>query len=219
MDVDPDRDHIRGAQDAPVTIVEYGDFECPFCGQAEQVIRELLAQTGYDVRYVWRHLPLSDVHPYAQLAAEASEAAAAQDRFWEMYDLLLTHQGDLGFEDLEGYAERARSSTPTASPMSSAGASTRPNRRGRRQRRRERRLGNADVLHQRPPALRGLRHRRPEAGRAGRQEPGDAHRSHPQPRSLTAAINAGTFSSRRPLQGFGTVALRPSLVDAMQPRS
>ncbi len=105
VDVDPDRDHIRGAQDAPVTIVEYGDFECPFCGQAEQVIRELLAQTGYDVRYVWRHLPLSDVHPFAQLAAEASEAAAAQDRFWEMYDLLLTHQGNLGFEDLEGYAE------------------------------------------------------------------------------------------------------------------
>ena len=71
VDVDPDRDHIRGAEDAPVTIVEYGDFECPFCGQAEQVIRELLAETGYDVRYVWRHLPLNDVHPYAQLAAEA----------------------------------------------------------------------------------------------------------------------------------------------------
>ncbi|HEY2655162.1 MAG TPA: Na+/H+ antiporter NhaA, partial [Solirubrobacteraceae bacterium] len=104
VDVDPDRDHIRGAQDAPVTIVEYGDFECPFCGQAEQVIRELLAETGYDVRYVWRHLPLSDVHPYAQLAAEASEAAAAQDRFWEMYDLLLTHQANLGVDDLEGYA-------------------------------------------------------------------------------------------------------------------
>jgi protein-disulfide isomerase len=90
VDVDPDRDHIRGAQDAPVTIVEYGDFECPFCGQAEQVIRELLAETGYDIRYVWRHLPLSDVHPYAQLAAEASEAAAAQ--------------ANLGVDDLEGYA-------------------------------------------------------------------------------------------------------------------
>src|SRR5262249_19384882 len=56
VDVDPDRDHIRGSNDAPVTIVEYGDFECPFCGQAEQVIRELLAESGYDVRYVWRHL-------------------------------------------------------------------------------------------------------------------------------------------------------------------
>ena len=104
VDIDPARDHIRGPQDAPVTIVEYGDFECPFCGQAEQVIRELLAESGYDVRYVWRHLPLNDVHPYAQLAAEASEAAAAQGGFWEMYDLLLTHQGKLGVDDLTGYA-------------------------------------------------------------------------------------------------------------------
>jgi protein-disulfide isomerase len=105
VEVDPERDHIRGSPDAPVTIVEYGDFECPFCGQAEQVIRELLAEAGYDVRYVWRHLPLSDVHPYAQLAAEASEAAAAQGRFWDMHDLLLTHQGKLSLDDLAGYAE------------------------------------------------------------------------------------------------------------------
>ena len=69
--VDPERDHIRGPDDAPVTIVEYGDFECPFCGQAEPVIRELLAGSG-DLRYVWRHLPLNDVHPRAQLAAEAA---------------------------------------------------------------------------------------------------------------------------------------------------
>jgi Na+/H+ antiporter NhaA len=86
--VDPERDHIRGPLDAPVTLVEYGDFECPYCGRAEQVIRELLAKVG-DVRYVWRHLPLNDVHPYAQLAAEAAEAAARQDTFWEMHDALL----------------------------------------------------------------------------------------------------------------------------------
>ena len=94
-DVDPARDHIRGPDDAPVTLVEYGDFECTYCGQAEQVIRELLAEHGDDVRYVWRHLPLNDVHPNAQLAAEASEAAAAQGRFWEMYDMLLGHQDEL----------------------------------------------------------------------------------------------------------------------------
>ena len=83
-----------GREDAAVTLVEYGDFECPYCGRAEPVMRELLADFG-DVRYVWRHLPLSDVHPNAQLAAEAAEAAAAQGAFWEMHDLLLDHQGDL----------------------------------------------------------------------------------------------------------------------------
>jgi Na+/H+ antiporter NhaA len=103
--VDPERDHFRGPSEAPVTLVEYGDFECPFCGKAEPVVRELLAERG-DVRYVWRHLPLSDVHPRAQLAAEATEAAAAQGAFWEMHDLLLDHQGDLRPPDLVAYAEQ-----------------------------------------------------------------------------------------------------------------
>ncbi|MFE4171896.1 Na+/H+ antiporter NhaA [Streptomyces sp. NPDC056909] len=101
--VDPDRDQVRGPREAPVTVVEYGDFECPYCGLAEPVIRELLADSG-DVRYVWRHLPLTDVHPSAQLAAEAAEAAAEQGGFWEMHDLLLDHQGDLRPADLLRYA-------------------------------------------------------------------------------------------------------------------
>jgi len=101
--VDPGRDRIRGPARAPVTIVEYGDFECPYCGQAEPVLRELLAGHG-DVRYVWRHLPLNDVHPRAQLAAEAAEAAAAQGAFWEMHDLLLRHQDRLQLRDLIRYA-------------------------------------------------------------------------------------------------------------------
>ncbi|MCF1595186.1 Na+/H+ antiporter NhaA [Streptomyces muensis] len=101
--VDPDRDHVRGPRHAPVTVVEYGDYECPHCGQAEPVVRELLADFG-DVRYVWRHLPLTDVHVHAQLAAEAAEAAALQSRYWEMHDLLLSHQGALRFEDLRAYA-------------------------------------------------------------------------------------------------------------------
>ena len=104
-DIDPERDHVRGHEDAPVTLVEYGDFACTFCGQAEGVIRELLSEFGDDVRYVWRHLPLSDVHPHAQLAAEASEAAAAQGRFWDMYDALLSHDGPLRPEDVIATAE------------------------------------------------------------------------------------------------------------------
>src|SRR5207237_3627217 len=100
---DSERDHIRGPHDAPVTLVEYADFECPYCGHAEPAVRELLADFG-DVRYVWRHLPLNDIHPHAQLAAEAAEAAGAQGRFWEMYDLLFAHQSELLMRDLVGYA-------------------------------------------------------------------------------------------------------------------
>jgi Na+/H+ antiporter NhaA len=104
-DVDPERDHIRGANDAPVTLVEYGDYECPYCGQAEIVIRELLGSFGDELRYVWRHLPLNDVHANAQMAAEAAEAAAEQGAFWAMHDTLLNHQGELAPSDLGRYAE------------------------------------------------------------------------------------------------------------------
>jgi Na+/H+ antiporter NhaA len=103
--VDPERDHFRGPREAPVTVVEYGDFECPYCGRAEPFVRELLAEFG-DVRYVWRHLPLSDVHPNARLAAEAAEAAGDQGAFWEMHDLLLSHQDELAPRQLVGHAER-----------------------------------------------------------------------------------------------------------------
>ena len=101
--VDDARDHMRGPDDAPVTVVEYGDFECPYCGQAEPTVRELLAERG-DVRYVWRHLPLTDVHPRARIAAHAAEAAGAQGAFWEMHDLLLDHQDQLRPVDLDRYA-------------------------------------------------------------------------------------------------------------------
>jgi Na+/H+ antiporter NhaA len=101
--VDPQRDHVRGPERAPVTLVEYGDFECPYCGLAEPVIRELLAGHG-DLRYAWRHLPLTDVHPHALLAAEGAEAAARQGKFWEMHDQLLSHQGALTAKDLIRYA-------------------------------------------------------------------------------------------------------------------
>ncbi|MFD5799885.1 Na+/H+ antiporter NhaA [Streptomyces sp. NPDC127020] len=101
--VDERHDHVRGPADAAVTLVEYGDFECPYCGQAEGVVRDLMgAET--DVRYVWRHLPLTDVHPNAQAAAEASEAAARQGRFWDMHDLLMDRQDELGERDLLRHA-------------------------------------------------------------------------------------------------------------------
>jgi Na+/H+ antiporter NhaA len=101
--VDPDRDHIRGPAVAKVTLVEYGDFECPYCGQAEPVVRALLANFG-DLRYVWRHLPLTDVHPNAALSAEAAEAADRQGAFWPMHDLLLQHQQELRPVHLVRYA-------------------------------------------------------------------------------------------------------------------
>jgi Na+/H+ antiporter NhaA len=101
--VDPERDHLRGPDEAPVTLVEYGDLECPYCGQAEPVVRELLADFG-DMRYVWRHFPLEDVHPHAQVAAEATEAAGAQGAFWPMHDLLFEHQDALKLRDIVGYA-------------------------------------------------------------------------------------------------------------------
>jgi Na+/H+ antiporter NhaA len=101
--VDPERDHIRGPEDSLVTLVEYGDFECPYCGQAEPAIRELLREHG-ELRFVFRHLPLTDVHRHAQLAAEAAEAADRQGKFWEMHDILMDHQGALTIPDLLRYA-------------------------------------------------------------------------------------------------------------------
>jgi len=102
--VDPELDHIRGPETASVTLVEYGDFECPYCGIAEPVVRDLLHDD--DLRYVWRHLPLTDVHPRAQIAAEVAEAAHAQGAFWEMHDLLLANQENLQPKDLMAYAEQ-----------------------------------------------------------------------------------------------------------------
>ncbi len=104
--VDTERDHVRGPESAAVTVVEYGDFECPYCGMVAPTARELLHENN-DIRYVWRHLPLHDVHPHAQLAAEAAEAAAAQGVFWEMHDLLLANQTDgLHLDDMVRYADQ-----------------------------------------------------------------------------------------------------------------
>ena len=103
--VDPSRDHIRGPADALVTLVEYGDYECPFCRRAAPAVNELLARSEGTVRFVTRHLPLTDVHPNAALAAEAAEAAGAQGKFWEMHDRLFDPRSPLQAADLVEHAD------------------------------------------------------------------------------------------------------------------
>jgi Na+:H+ antiporter, NhaA family len=103
--VDPERDHVRGSAEAAVTLVEYGDFQCPYCGEAYPVVRELQERFGDQLRFVFRHMPLADLHPRAPFAAEAAEAAGAQERFWEMHDRLFEHQHELGDSELRQHAE------------------------------------------------------------------------------------------------------------------
>ena len=100
-----DRDHIQGRAGAPVTLVEYGDYECPFCGAAYPVIKDIQAQIGDRLRFVFRNFPITSSHPHAEKAAEAAEAASAQGRFWEMHDYLYEHQQQLGGDHLLAYAQ------------------------------------------------------------------------------------------------------------------
>jgi len=97
-------DWILGNEAAPVTLLEYGDFECPYCGMARPVLEGLVAEYPEDIRLVFRHFPISTTHPHARIAAESAEAAGAQGQFWEMHDMLFTHQDQLEFEDLRRYA-------------------------------------------------------------------------------------------------------------------
>lgn len=100
-----ERDHVRGSLEAPTIIVEYGDYECPDCGRAHWVVKELLEEVGDEVAFVFRNFPVVDAHPRAESAAEALEAAAGQGRFWEMHDWLYEHQHTLDSVDLEGHAQ------------------------------------------------------------------------------------------------------------------
>jgi protein-disulfide isomerase len=98
------RDHAQGPADAPVTLVEYGDFECPYCGMAYPIVKQVQAHFGDRLRFVFRHFPLGELHPYAQHAAEAAEAAGAQGKFWPMHDHLFEHQKQLDDAHLRAYA-------------------------------------------------------------------------------------------------------------------
>ncbi len=103
-----ERDHVRGPATAPLTLLEYGDYECPFCGAAHAVLKQLLQIMGDEVRLAFRNFPLAQIHPHAQLAAEAAEAAALQGHFWEMHDMLFEHQDRLEVQDVIGYAAALR---------------------------------------------------------------------------------------------------------------
>ncbi len=107
LPIQPD-DHIQGPAEARFTLVEYGDYECPACGALFQTIRQVHEQYKEEARFVFRHYPLSGIHPEAQQAAEAAEAAGAQERFWEMHDLLFQNQSALQIHDLQNYAKRLK---------------------------------------------------------------------------------------------------------------
>lgn len=100
------RDHAQGRADAPVTLVEYGDYECPHCGRAYPIVKDVQRRLGAKLRFVFRNFPLNESHPHAEHAAEAAEAAAAHGRFWEMHDLLFERQRALDDAHLLGYAEQ-----------------------------------------------------------------------------------------------------------------
>jgi protein-disulfide isomerase len=100
-----ERDHTSGPADAPLTLLEYGDYECPYCGAAYPVVKEVQRALGDELRFVFRNFPLGEIHPHALQAAEAAEAAAAQGRFWEMHDRLYEHQDRLTTKDLLAHAE------------------------------------------------------------------------------------------------------------------
>ena len=101
-----DRDHTQGPEDAAVTLVEYGDYECPYCGAAYPIIKEVQSRMGERLRFVFRNFPITTSHPHAEQAAEAAEAAATQGKFWQMHDLLYANQRHLHDPDLHAYAEK-----------------------------------------------------------------------------------------------------------------
>ena len=105
MPVSDERDHIQGAADSDVTLVEYGDYECPYCGAAYPIVKRIQRQMGERLRFVFRNFPITTSHPHAEAAAEAAEAAGAQGRFWEMHDMLFENQGNLTGPELRSYAE------------------------------------------------------------------------------------------------------------------
>jgi protein-disulfide isomerase len=99
------QDHATGPDDAPVTLVEYGDYECPYCGMAYPIVKRAQQELGNQLRFIFRNFPLAEAHPHARLAAQAAEAAAAQGKFWEMHDMLFKNQTALEPDDLVGYAK------------------------------------------------------------------------------------------------------------------
>ena len=117
-------DHVQGPADAPLTLVEYGDYQCPYCGQAYGIVQALQSQFADSIRFVFRNMPLANVHEHAEAAAEAAEAVGEQGKFWEMHDLLYEHQDDLSDAALERYAAQA-GADPSAVTTALAGGKPR----------------------------------------------------------------------------------------------
>jgi protein-disulfide isomerase len=115
-------DHCLGADDAPLTLVEYGDYECPHCARALLIVRGLRHRFGADLRFVFRNLPLTAIHPHAEHAAEAAEAVALQDRFWAMHEILFENQNDLSDQALLRYAAQAGADVDAVTEALTAGA-------------------------------------------------------------------------------------------------
>ena len=101
---DPERDHVQGPIDAPIALLEYGDYECPFCGEVQPIVTEIQRRLGDDLCFAFRHFPLTNVHPHAEHAAEAAEAAGEQGAFWPMHETLFANQDTLDDESLAQYA-------------------------------------------------------------------------------------------------------------------
>ena len=154
--VDVSRDHVQGPADAPITLVEYGDYECSYCGEAYSIVKKVQAAMGDRLRFVFRNFPLTEMHPHAAHAAEAAESADAQGRFWEMHDALYEHQDALGDHDLVWARERHRHRRQRGSPRDSVQSVRRAHSGRFYVRRPQRRQWNALVLHQRRPLRRRM---------------------------------------------------------------
>jgi len=108
LPVNRNRDYIKGPDSASITLVEYGDYECPYCGQAYPIIKQIQDYFGDNIRFIFRNFPLTQVHPHDQRAQESAESAAAQHKFWKMHDYLYEHQQALDDKHLEKYGKKSR---------------------------------------------------------------------------------------------------------------
>jgi Thioredoxin len=169
LPISEERDHIEGPADAPVTLVEYGDYECPYCGAAYPIVKEVQPRMGEKLRFVFRNFPITTSHPHAEHAAEAAEAAAAQGRFWEMHDYLYEHQRGLTDKDLHQYADELGLDVDKVRQRTRGTRARAACARGLHERRPERCEWDADLLCQRQKARRLVR-RRDVAGRARASE-------------------------------------------------
>ncbi len=142
------RDHAEGPADAPLTLVEYGDYQCPYCGGAHPVVKRLQKTLGKKLRFVFRNFPLTQAHPYALIAAEAAEAAALQGRFWEMHDLVFEQQALLEPDIIPQWAESLGLDLGKLENDISRGTVKERIKRGPSERHPQRRQRHSDVLHQ-----------------------------------------------------------------------